>query len=168
MLLVAGGLVGGVGLLVAPRLRHLVGDLAAERSRRIRSEERPHKAAHLHDSVLQTLALIQRNAHDPARMTSLARRQERELRTWLYGDAGSAAAFDGEGPEDGAGGGLRTASSGWRSRWRSCTGPGRGGRGGRRPAGGPDPRAGRRRPGGDGQRRQAQRGALHRRVQVLN
>ena len=66
-------------------------------------------AAHLHDSVLQTLALIQRNAHDPARMTSLARRQERELRTWLYGDAGSATAFDGEGPDDGAGGGLRTA-----------------------------------------------------------
>ncbi|MGE0730921.1 MAG: PspC domain-containing protein [Acidimicrobiia bacterium] len=94
MLLVAGGLVGGVGLLVAPWLRHLVGDLAEERNRRVRSEERARMAAHLHDSVLQTLALIQRNAHDPARMTSLARRQERELRTWLYGEAGSAVAAD--------------------------------------------------------------------------
>lgn len=88
VLLVAMVLIGGVGILVGPWLKHLVGDLAAERARRIRSEERARMAAHLHDSVLQTLALIQRNAHDPARMTSLARRQERELRAWLYGDGG--------------------------------------------------------------------------------
>jgi signal transduction histidine kinase len=44
-------------------------------------------AAHLHDSVLQTLALIQRQAADPKKVTALARRQERELRQWLYGEA---------------------------------------------------------------------------------
>ena len=47
-------------------------------------------AAHLHDSVLQTLALIQRNADDPRRTVTLARRQERELREWLYGTAGDS------------------------------------------------------------------------------
>jgi signal transduction histidine kinase len=48
-------------------------------------------AAHLHDSVLQTLALIQRQAGDPKAVTALARRQERELRQWLYGESlGSA------------------------------------------------------------------------------
>lgn len=78
-------LVVGVALLVAPWASAMLADLAEERRRRIRSEERARMAAHLHDSVLQTLALIQRNAHDPARMTSLARRQERELRSWLYG-----------------------------------------------------------------------------------
>lgn len=87
VLAVAVAVLGGVALLVAPWARQLVGDLAEERSGRIRSEERARMAAHLHDSVLQTLTLIQRNAHDPARMTSLARRQERELRNWLYGEA---------------------------------------------------------------------------------
>ena len=43
-------------------------------------------AARVHDSVLQTLALIQRHAHDPRRVASLARRQERQLRGWLYAD----------------------------------------------------------------------------------
>lgn len=77
-----------LGVLVAfgPAVRRLVGDLAAERSERIRQEERAEVAAHLHDSVLQTLALIQRS-DDPARMTMLARHQETELREWLYGVA---------------------------------------------------------------------------------
>ena len=48
-------------------------------------------AAHLHDSVLQTLALMQRAAADPRRMVMLARRQERELRSWLYDVKASAA-----------------------------------------------------------------------------
>ena len=65
----------------------LAGELARERSDRIRTEERAEVAAHLHDSVLQTLALIQRS-DDPRKMVTLARSQERELRTWLYGTRG--------------------------------------------------------------------------------
>lgn len=52
---------------------------------RVRAEERAEMAAHLHDSVLQTLVLIQRTADDAAQVGALARRQERELRDWLYG-----------------------------------------------------------------------------------
>ncbi len=61
--------------------------LAGERAERIRSEERAEVAAHLHDSVLQTLALIQKRVREPAEVGSLARSQERELRNWLYGAA---------------------------------------------------------------------------------
>ena len=59
--------------------------LAAERAERIRSQERAEVAAHLHDSVLQTLALVQKRADDPREVAALARRQERELRAWLDG-----------------------------------------------------------------------------------
>ncbi|HVE91739.1 MAG TPA: PspC domain-containing protein [Actinomycetota bacterium] len=76
---------GGLTVLFGPLVARLVRDLAEERRERIRSEERSELAAHLHDSVLQTLALIQRNAGSPRRMASLARTQERELRAWLYG-----------------------------------------------------------------------------------
>ena len=61
--------------------------LANERAERIRSEERAEVAAHLHDSVLQTLALIQKRSSEPGEVGSLARGQERELRNWLYGAA---------------------------------------------------------------------------------
>ena len=78
-------LVTGVGMAVlfGPWVWRLVTDLTAERSKRIREEERADMAAHLHDSVLQTLALIQRT-DDPRRVVTLARVQERELRRWLY------------------------------------------------------------------------------------
>lgn len=79
----------GVGLLLGPWILRLLRDLAAERRERIRSEERSEMAAHLHDSVLQTLALIQR-ADGAGRARTLARRQERELRAWLYGERAEA------------------------------------------------------------------------------
>jgi signal transduction histidine kinase len=83
--LLTAAVVGGLALVAAPAIAGLVRDLVSERRERIRSEERARMAAHLHDSVLQTLALIQRSGGDPARATALARRQERELRAWLYG-----------------------------------------------------------------------------------
>ncbi len=75
---------GGIAVIAAPALGKLLERLDAERTLRIREEERAALAEHLHDSVLQSLVLIQR-ADDPGRMVSLARRQERELRSWLYG-----------------------------------------------------------------------------------
>ena len=76
----------GVTLILGPWITKLLGDLSAERRERVRSQERADVAAHLHDSVLQTLALLQKNAADPAAVATLARRQERDLRAWLYGD----------------------------------------------------------------------------------
>jgi signal transduction histidine kinase len=72
-----------LGLLVAPWFVRLGGSLATERAARIREQERAEVAAHLHDSVLQTLALIQKRAEEPREVAALARRQERELRHWL-------------------------------------------------------------------------------------
>lgn len=76
--------VAGIGLLFGPWIVRLVQQLTAERRERVRQEERAELAAHLHDSVLQTLTLIQRSSQDPQQMVRLARRQERELRHWLY------------------------------------------------------------------------------------
>ena len=80
--------VGGLVVLVAPWAVRTVGELQAERRERIRSQERAELAAQVHDSVLQTLALIQTSAHDPREVARLARSQERELRTWLYRPSG--------------------------------------------------------------------------------
>jgi signal transduction histidine kinase len=74
----------GLGLVLGPWLWKLARQLSDERRERIRSEERAEVAAHLHDSVLQTLALIQRS-ESSREMATLARVQERELRSWLYG-----------------------------------------------------------------------------------
>jgi signal transduction histidine kinase len=76
----------GVALLTGPWWMRMVRELSDERRERIRSQERAELAAHLHDSVLQTLALIQRNASSPREVSRLARGQERELRTLLYGE----------------------------------------------------------------------------------
>ncbi|MGH3097996.1 MAG: PspC domain-containing protein [Streptosporangiales bacterium] len=74
----------GVVIVAAPFVTKLTHDLSAERRERIRQEERAELAAHVHDSVLQTLTLIQRNAEDTREVQRLARAQERDLRTWLY------------------------------------------------------------------------------------
>ena len=77
-------IVGGLALLFGSFAQRLVQSLVEERRQRIRSDERAMVAAHLHDSVLQTLSLIQRRADEPGAVARLARRQERELRRWLY------------------------------------------------------------------------------------
>jgi signal transduction histidine kinase/phage shock protein PspC (stress-responsive transcriptional regulator) len=83
--------VGGAALVIAaavivfgPWWLSLVRDLIAERQARVRAEDRAQMAAHVHDSVLQTLALIQRSTDDPQNVLRLARAQERELRAWLF------------------------------------------------------------------------------------
>jgi len=72
-----------LGLLTVPWFVRMGRSLSFERSARIREQERAEVAAHLHDSVLQTLALIQKRAGDPREVAGLARQQERELRSWL-------------------------------------------------------------------------------------
>ena len=102
-------------MLFGPWWLRMAQALTAERTARIRAQERAEVAAHLHDSVLQTLALIQRRADDPAEVAQLARRQERELRAWLNADddrRGRHAARR-AGARGGRGRGATTA---WRSR----------------------------------------------------
>lgn len=91
----------GVAVGLGPWWMRIARDLVAERQARIRAEERADMASRVHDSVLQTLALIQRRATDPQQVTNLARAQERELRSWLFdgvapgtmeGTAGTVAA----------------------------------------------------------------------------
>lgn len=77
-------ILGGCALLVSPWLVRLYRDLVAERRALIREQERTDIAGKVHDSVLQTLALVQRNADDPAEVRRLARIEERRLRSWLY------------------------------------------------------------------------------------
>jgi signal transduction histidine kinase/phage shock protein PspC (stress-responsive transcriptional regulator) len=80
----------GIGVIAGPWVHRLTRDLNAERAERVRSQERADMAAHLHDSVLQTLALIQKQADDPKAVARLARSQERELRSWLYDEDDNA------------------------------------------------------------------------------
>ncbi|MGJ7415246.1 PspC domain-containing protein [Streptomyces cinereoruber] len=79
----------GIALLAGPWLVRMSQDLTEERTMRIRAQERAEVAAHVHDSVLHTLTLIQRNADDPGEVRRLARAQERELRNWLYKPEGT-------------------------------------------------------------------------------
>jgi signal transduction histidine kinase len=90
----------GLGIILGPWILRLAREAAEERRRRIRSEERAEIAAHLHDSVLHTLALIER-ADVPAEIVSLARRQERDLRAWLNGRPFGDVATDLRGSVDG-------------------------------------------------------------------
>jgi signal transduction histidine kinase/phage shock protein PspC (stress-responsive transcriptional regulator) len=76
----------GLAIVLAPWLHRSRSALNQARADKVRADARADMAAHLHDSVLQTLAMIQRQADDPKAVQQLARRQERELRNWLYGD----------------------------------------------------------------------------------
>ena len=93
----------GVAVITVPWWVRLVRDLGEERRERIREAERAEIAAHLHDSVLQTLALIQRQSDSPREVLRLARGQERELRTWLYGARGYRRGGAADDPTLGAG-----------------------------------------------------------------
>jgi signal transduction histidine kinase len=86
------GLLLLVGVVMLPWLFLLTRTLARERAARVRAEERAEVATHLHDSVLQTLTLIQKRTGDPAAVARLARHAERELRGWLYGPDADAPA----------------------------------------------------------------------------
>ncbi|MBE0008747.1 MULTISPECIES: ATP-binding protein [unclassified Arthrobacter] len=86
-LIATGAVLAGVFLVLAPWGLKFWRDLETERSGRARETERAEIAAHLHDSVLQTLALIQNRAGSEQDVIRLARAQERELRNWLYADA---------------------------------------------------------------------------------
>ena len=86
-LLASFAVLAGVALVLLPWGLKFWREYGAERAARVREEERAEIAAHLHDSVLQTLALIQRRAGSEADVTRLARAQERELREWLYRDS---------------------------------------------------------------------------------
>jgi signal transduction histidine kinase len=82
-------------VILGPWWLSIARDLAAERQARVRAEERADVAARVHDSVLQTLALIQRRSDDPHQVVTLARAQERELRSWLF-DGRAPGPLDGQ------------------------------------------------------------------------
>jgi signal transduction histidine kinase len=85
--------VAGLAVVTWPVWARLVRELSDERRERIRSQERAEIAAHVHDSVLHTLTLIQRSVDDPKQVAKLARAQERALRGWLYGQADNTGTF---------------------------------------------------------------------------
>jgi signal transduction histidine kinase len=97
-LIAPGAVIGALLLVIGP----WIWQLTSEHAERIRLQERAEVAARVHDSVLQTLALVQRHADEPARVAAVARRQERELRRWLYGTGVGSAASLGDALADAA------------------------------------------------------------------
>jgi signal transduction histidine kinase/phage shock protein PspC (stress-responsive transcriptional regulator) len=93
---IIGATFAGAAVMVGPWGLRLWTELIAERTARVREEQRAEMAAHLHDSVLQTLALIQNRAGASSEIGRIARAQERELRDWLYAEAAEGIAPDGE------------------------------------------------------------------------
>lgn len=95
-LAIIGATFAGAAVMVGPWALRLWTELIAERTARVREEQRAEMAAHLHDSVLQTLALIQNRAGASSEVGRIARAQERELRDWLYAEAAEGAVPDAE------------------------------------------------------------------------
>jgi len=89
----AGAVVAGLVLIALPWISTWIKGLEAERYAAVRAEERSAMAARVHDSVLQTLTLIQRRADDPAEVARLARAEERALRSWLYAPVGASGSL---------------------------------------------------------------------------
>lgn len=89
----AGAVVAGLALIALPWVSAWVSGLQAQRYAAVRAEERAVMAARVHDSVLQTLTLIQRRADDPREVMRLARAEERALRSWLYAPEGRAGSL---------------------------------------------------------------------------
>lgn len=89
--------VSSIVVIFGPWWISVVRDLMSERQARALAEERAQMAAHVHDSVLQTLALIQRSADDPRQVVRLARAQERDLRSWLFEGRPPGSIGDGAG-----------------------------------------------------------------------
>ena len=113
-----------LGVIFAPWILRLVRSLSTERRERIRSQERAEVAAHLHDSVLQTLTMVQRRAADPREVVALARRQERELRAWLSSARSPRAASRARRRPAGRGRGGWRPRTAWRwTWWRWATAP---------------------------------------------
>lgn len=98
--LIGGVLVAGIGMVLAPLWLRTNRALAATRAAEAREAERADIAAHLHDSVLQTLTLIRKRADEPETVARLARSQERELRAWLYSDRPAAGTSVGDALRD--------------------------------------------------------------------
>ena len=97
IILLRGGLIGaalvaGILFALVPMWLRTTKELSESEAQRVRESERADNAAHLHDSVLQTLTLIRASAEDPARVRAIALTEERELRAWLY--TGHAQAAD--------------------------------------------------------------------------
>lgn len=88
-------ILGAILVVAAPWLHQQRLKVGRAEEERMRAEAKADLAAHLHDSVLQTLTLIQRQAGDAEAVATLARRQERELRTWLFGDQTTTTRFRG-------------------------------------------------------------------------
>ncbi|WP_426623031.1 PspC domain-containing protein [Leifsonia sp. McL0607] len=95
-LAIIGATFAGAAVMVGPWALRLWTELIAERTARVREEQRAEMAAHLHDSVLQTFALIQNRAGASSEVGRIARAQERELRDWLYAEAAEGAVREAE------------------------------------------------------------------------
>lgn len=91
--MISGLTIAGIAIVAAPWILRYQRKIALAYEEELIANTRADMAAHLHDSVLQTLALIQRQANDPKQVAALARRQERELRTWLYGEQTGPSTF---------------------------------------------------------------------------
>jgi len=89
----AGAVLAGVVLIALPWIASWIKGFEAQRYAAVRAQERAVMAARVHDSVLQTLTLIQRRADDPAEVARLARAEERALRSWLYAPVGASGSL---------------------------------------------------------------------------